>query len=479
MVDKAQNTKSKSFFINRSELVERIDPYYFKEEFRGLRDKLTQKKFIHIRDIIISWNRGDGPRDGYYTNDIENGVIFLRVNNLKNNSIELKDVKYITRNVHNTKLKRTQVKAGDLIFAISGTKDNLGTVSIIPEQINEANLNSALVRLDLDTEKISKEFFCLLFELNFIRTQIEFIGKGAAQNNLNNNEIKSIQIPNLVISKQNDLVCFYKKALIQKQQKETQAQKLSKSIDTYLLNELGIMLPVKNNTAKSRIFLSNLSKVTSGRLDPDYQSISYKNIIAEIIKANYPIVELKEITEVLNSGKTPASYEYSEEITDFPIIKVGSYTNDFINLEKADYVIAKQRLKAQKGDIFILSAAHQSEYVGRHIKMLIEEPKIDTSYVGELICVRANNKSNSVFLFSLLKTDIYKTLINREKTGQTSHVYGKDLKKIPIPLPAIQIQDKISKHIIDLQDQIKTLQADAKRILDKAKQEVEKMIIGN
>ncbi|MFY7938418.1 MAG: restriction endonuclease subunit S [Flavobacterium sp.] len=479
MTQLTQYINSKFFLINRSELSERFDPYYFKEEFKQLRKKLTEKKFEKVGDFILSWNRGDGPRDGFYTDDTENGVYFLRVNNLKSNSIDLTDVKYINRSIHNTKLKRTQVKGGDLIFAISGTKDNLGTVSIIPNSIKEANLNSALVRLDLDLKKITKDFFCLLFELKFVRTQIEFIGKGAAQNNLNNSEIKSIQIPCLSIVKQEEIILFYNKILNQKQQKEAQAQELIKSIDTYLLNELGITLPIKNNTAKSRMFISNLSEVTSGRLDPDYQNISYKNIISEIKKSNFPIADLKDITEVLNSGKTPASYEYSEVKTDFPIIKVGSYTNDFINLEKVDFVLTKQRLKAQKGDIFILSAAHQSEYVGRHIKMLNEEPEIETSYVGELICVRANEKVNSIFLFSLLKTDIYKTLINREKTGQTSHVYGKDLKKIPIPLPNKQTQNKISEHINDIQGQIITLQADAKRILEEAKQEVEKMIIGN
>lgn len=176
--------KDKVFLVKRSEIEGRLDPYFYKPVFAGLRNRLKKLKFIPLDQVILSWNRGDGPRDGFYTDDKENGVIFLRVNNLKNHSIDIQDCKFIKRLVHEKTLKRAQVTTGDVVFAISGTKDNLGTVSIIPDSIKEANLNSAIVRIDLDDSKINKEFFCYLFDLEFVRNQIEFIGKGAAQNNL-------------------------------------------------------------------------------------------------------------------------------------------------------------------------------------------------------------------------------------------------------------------------------------------------------
>ena len=414
-----------------------------------------------------------------YSNS-ETDFLYLRVADMnKDNELDYNSLNYISNEVFEI-LKRYEIVENDLAISIAGTIGKILLLKNIPTNkkiiLTE---NCAKINIKKDIEVLPNYLELILnlpivqkqIQLNYIQTTIPKLGLDRVKN------LMLPQFPNK--KKQADIILFYNKILNQKQQKEAQAQELIKSIDTYLLNKLGITLPVKNNTAKSRMFISNFSEVTSGRLDPDYQNISYKNIITEIKKSNFPIVDLKNITEVLNSGKTPASYEYSEEETDSPIIKVGSYTNDFINLEKVDFVLNKQRLIAQKGDIFILSAAHQSEYVGRHIKMLNEEPKIETSYVGELICVRANEKVNSIFLFSLLKTDIYKTLINREKTGQTSHVYGKDLKKIPIPLPNKQIQDKISEHINEIQEEIKTLQADAKRILDEAKQKVEKMIIGN
>ena len=408
----SENTDpNKIFIVNRSELEGRIDPYFYKNEFTQLRFLFEYKKFINIGDILKSWNRGDGPREGFYTND-NNGVFFLRVNNLKNNSIDLTDVKLIHRHIHERNLKRTQVKAGDLIFAISGTKDNLGTVSIIPDYIREANLNSALVRLDLNSDKILNDFFCILFDLKFIRTQIEFIGKGTAQNNLNNEEIKSIRIPDISIENQKNIIDFFKKKKLLKQQKEAEAQKLLDSIDDYLLGELGITLPkeeehLPQNTDKNssynldndnplvkkgRLFLTNLSEVTGKRIDPDYYSMYYKKIIAKIEKGKYSMDTISNNCINVFSGKTPSSSEYSKDNTVYPIIKVGSYTDYKIDVEKVAFATNKQPFNILKGDIFILSAAHQAEYVGKHIKYLEETPKCPTSFVGELLCIRVNEE---------------------------------------------------------------------------------------
>jgi restriction endonuclease S subunit len=190
------------------------------------------------------------------------------------------------------------------------------------------------------------------------------------------------------------------------------------------------------------------------------------------------VVLLKEITNVVFSGKTPASVDYADETTPYPIIKVKSYSQESIDLSKVDYTHLPQVNRVQKGDIFILSASHQPEYVGRHIKYLNEEPSIPTSFVGELICVRANQQCESMYLFSLLSLDIFKTLINREKTEQTSHVYGKNIKFLEIPLPPSEKQNEIVNHIMDIRMQAKQLQTEAAQILTGAKAEVERLILG-
>jgi restriction endonuclease S subunit len=372
------------------------------------------------------------------------------------------------------------LELADVVFAISGTKDNLGTVSVIPRDILEANLNSALVKLELDWSAIDRRYFCYMFDLNITRIQIEFIGKGAAQNNLNNEEISQIHIFLPSISEQEKIVRYLDEAHFKKKQKEEEAQRSLDSIDDYLLSELGINLPEAEESAiQSRVFTRQLYQVSGRRFDPDYYRNFHNKLELAVASTEFTIRTMKELTTLISNGNTPANDDYSDEETLYPIIKVGSYEDSFIALSKAGYTRTKKSKLARKDDIFLLSAAHQANYVGRFLKYLEDTPREYTSFVGELICIRAKQEiCNPIYLYSLLNTALYKDLLNREKTGQTSHIYPKDIQRINIPTPPLAKQDEIADRITAIRTQAKQLRKAAAAELEQAKQEVEAMILG-
>lgn len=329
-----------------------------------------------------------------------------------------------------------------------------------------------------ETDKMSAEFLAIYLRSSLVVNQTRHLMTGNTLPRLQTEDINRLPVPLLSNDVQRKVVEHYQKANLLKQQKEEQAVALLASIDEYLLGELGISLPEQDNRLEKRIFRVRAREVSGGRLDPDYSKIGYKSLQQAIQKSKYQPVFLKDISDKVHAGKTPASTEYSEEPTQYPILKVGSYTRDFVNLDKVDFAYSVQPHTVKKGDIFVLSAAHQSEYVGRHIKYLQNEPEVKTSFVGELICIRVNERFNSMFLFSLLSMDLFKTLINREKTGQTSHVYGKDLKWLSIPSPSIEKQNEIAQHIQSIRAKAAQRQAEAAQILFDAKAQVERMILG-
>ena len=53
-----------------------------------------------------------------------------------------------------------------------------------------------------------------------------------------------------------------------------------------------------------------------------------------------------------------------------------------------------------------------------------------------------------------------------------------NIRKVSIPLPPLEIQEKIVSEITKRRQQAQTLQTEAKEIIEKAKAEVEKMILG-
>lgn len=462
---------NKVFLVDRVELSGRLDPFYYQPEIAELEKRIKKISKRKLRDYIIRISSGATPsvkeEDKYYS-DKENGIPFLRVQNLQTNSeLSLDDVKYINNETHEGLLKRSQVEENDLLVKITGV-GRMAIASVAPKDF-EGNTNQHMVVIKTANEDISR-YLANFLNLDITEKLASRRATGGTRPALDYPALKSIPIVEGINFK------ILENAEQQKKELDAKAKRLLDSIDDYLLDELGIKIPIYKNVLKNRIYSIKISSITNKRFDPEYYKLEYYRYVEAITSSKYSISNLKEITSVLDSGKTPGSKEYAEFETNYPIIKVGSYTNDYIDIKKLSYTNTEYKLKAYKGDIFILSAAHQAEYVGRHIKFLEKQPPLNTSYVGELICIRVNNRCNPIFLFSLLNTELYKILINREKTGQTSHIYGKDLKKILIPLPSITKQGEIAKYIENIRRESKRLQEEGEFILKKAKNEIEQKL---
>jgi restriction endonuclease S subunit len=459
--------------VRKGEISKRLDAYYHRLDFKKLREKYTNEGFYFVGKLINSWDRGDGPREGFYTEDSDNGVYFLRINNLKNNSIDLTGVKFINRVVHEKTLKRSKVSAGDLIFAISGTKDNLGTVSIVPDFILEANLNSALVRLNLDFSKVDKKYFCLLFSLAFVRTQIDYIGKGAAQNNLNNEEISQIQIPLPSLEKQNTIVSIFENAKDVKHQKENEAAQLLASIDDYLLEALGITLPPPSE--KKTYFLTRSSQVSGGRFDPFYHQVEFEENKTVVKNGHYKAVPLKQLVEKLVKGKLPKD---TEKDGDLKVIQINSINPDG-HIDTSDLLTAQaiftREQQMQKNDVLVVITGAT---IG---KVAIWEFEENEEYFlgGDIVKFQCLKNINPQFIFAWLRCQNSQIEIKKNVTGATNgHLSPSDIGNILIPLPSPEKQTEIATHISALRTQAKQLQQQAADELAHAKLHVEHLILG-
>ena len=482
---------NKVFIINHSELEGRLDSFFY----------INRPDFHNtIRLSKIAKIKGGKriPKDADYS-DIDTPNLYLRVTDIdESTEFNYLNFKNISDELYE-KLKRYEVFENELIISIAGTVGKTKVVKNIPNG-KRIILTENCVKI-LTNGSILPQYLSIVLQTNFLQKQIELSYIQTTIPKLGIDKILGLKIPQIPpLEIQQQIVELYENAYTEKQQKEAEAQRLLDSIDDYLLGELGITLPkedehLSQNTDKNniynldndnplvkngRLFLTNLSEVTGKRIDPDYYSIYYKKIIAKIEKSKYSMDTISNNCINVFSGKTPSSSEYSKDNTVYPIIKVSSYKDYKIDVEKVAFATKEQPFNILKGDIFILSAAHQAEYVGKHIKYLEETPKYPTSFVGELLCIRVNEeKLLSNYLFSLLNTKYYKILINREKTGQTSHIYPKDVESIKIPLPPLQKQNEIAVHISKIRNKANALKQEGKEILEQVKQEVEQMILGN
>ena len=226
---------------------------------------------------------------------------------------------------------------------------------------------------------------------------------------------------------------------------------------------------------RTLMFSKNISEFDRNRLDPYYYSPIFDRINRRLDRSVHP---LKALTEIcvdggVFCGKTPKKDDYSDDAADEPIVKVSSLKRGRVDFGRVARV--KTRPKGAKttrnGDILMLSAAHQADYLGRNpcIVETSDEWQEDISFVAELMCVRVDKKKvNPYYLLQLLMTRTYYLLVNRERRGQTSHIYPRDIKNIRIPVPPMNIQKQNARSYMAVYAKYRKHIDDAERFIEEA-----------
>ena len=147
------------------------------------------KKLSEITDIIT---KGTTPTTaGFeFTND---GVNFFKIESItEDHTINLNKVAYVSDECHAT-LKRSQLRAGDVLFSIAGA---IGRTAIIGPDDLPGNTNQALAIIRLsDNSGISQKYLISALDSPEVFEQCRTKKRGVAQINLSLQDVGNIEIP--------------------------------------------------------------------------------------------------------------------------------------------------------------------------------------------------------------------------------------------------------------------------------------------
>jgi len=128
----------------------------------------------------------------------------------------------------------------------------------------------------------------------------------------------------------------------------------------------------------------------------------------------------------------------------------------------------------QTGDIlFARSGSVGKCYIHRENK----EPAI---FAGYLIRYKLNTeKINPWYLFFYCNSKIYKYWVDTiQRPAVQANINAEEYRTLPIPLPTLIKQKEIVDYITGIRNKAKALKQEGKDILENAKRDVERMIIG-
>lgn len=482
--------KNKIFIINRSEINLRLDPYYNKPMFSEIWHKLSSITIplTSLRDNSQCIFSGITPKSKGDAYVLEQGIPFVRSGDFSdNNEIDFSSLLLLREDVHNGIMRGSQLKKGDLLIAIVGT--TIGKIGVYKYE-TEANINQAICGVRLK-KTLNPYYVQAFYQTNIGQKIIDRIKRPVARANINLEEVGNLPIPLLDYAFQNEIVKLMHEARCLKLQKETEAQQLIDSINDYILNELGIIIPKVDTTLEEkRIFYSFYKDIIGKRLDPKKYSPQVRNLYTSIETSNFHKTTLSALITEYCSGDWGIEDDgiFHEDYIKCLTLRSTEIDNQYnieINPDKVKYRLIKydtyNKMSIAENDILIeKSGGSKDQPVGR--VAIIDRDLLQKGHIAFsnfLLKIKVKD-INPYYLYYYMKT-MYNIGITESMQSQTNGIRNlitDEFLSQTIVVPSPQKQQEIVDKITNIKNKAKALQREGKNILEYAKLNVERMIIG-
>lgn len=256
------------FSVGLGVLDDRFDPIYYHPKYLRLIELLKQTTFEveslgEISELITDMGAFSLYNVEHF---VEEGVPFIRVQNIKEDVLDLTDLKYISEDYHN-KLRKSQLKPNDILLTTKGT---IGIATVVPENLGKANISQNLVRIVVK-EYINPMFVSTFLNSEFGRIQTERGCTGNIQKYLNFQKIRAIEIPIPPRPVQDKIANVMQNAYEEQKKSLQRADELLDSIGDFVLDELDIEVPKK----EYKFYFSIKKENVEDRVDPYYYDPKY------------------------------------------------------------------------------------------------------------------------------------------------------------------------------------------------------------
>lgn len=329
-----------------------------------------------------------------------------------------------------------------------------------------------------DGKGIDNTALAIYLRSNLIVAQTKHLMTGNTLPRLQTEDINNLPIPNRLYEYQQQIVDLYQEAYNKKQQKEAEAKALLDGIDDYLLGELGIALPEKDNSLQNRIFTAQFSEIGGGRLDP----LSLKNNISDFLTGKYGSEKMKNIILSFKSGFGAGKQD--QVLDDSGIIQIRPTNIDeqgTLKFDKNVYLpidVSYSESDYINVDDILFNNTNSQEWVGKTAILKEKQLLLYSNHITKITVNKDVVVPDYIWLIlnSYQKNKIFYSICTN--WNNQSGVGLDLLRSLPIPLPPLEKQNEIARYIQSIREQAKQLQNDAKAILEQAKQDVELMILG-
>lgn len=370
-----------------------------------------------------------------------------------------------------SKIKQKYKKMQVGWIAYNPYRVNVGSIGIRTEEHLFEYISPAYVVFSCK-KGLLPEFLFLLMKTDLFNKIIRENTTGSVRQNLNYSVLSNLQIPLPSLAEQNKIIAAYNATIAQAKQYSTQAKNIDEQIEKYLQDELGI--PSLQDECKNAVFRDTPYKfICLHRLNDMSDRWDLYNtphsIFDVLRKSQYPIKQIGDVFHFVTRGwkKVGEEFNYIEIGDVIPILGI----------------TGKQKLKVKKAPSRATQVVKTGDLIIGTTRPYLKRFAIVNEDYNNDICssgfqvVESKNDYNIKYLLEFLLTSYAVEQFEYYMTGALyPAITSKDLRKLQIPLPPLNIQDEIVDHITALRTKQKNLQQKSLTLRQQATQQFEQTI---
>jgi len=336
----------------------------------------------------------------------------------------------------------------DGYLAYNPYRINVGSIGIKTEEHKYDLISPAYVVFSCKATLLP-EFLFLIFKTQTFNTIINESTRGSVRQILAFDILETLKIPLPTIAEQKEIVNKYNEKLNLAKKQGIEASQKESDIEKYLFSELNF--EVKNSDNENNLLqfvkFKNISRwdTQSNYFNPDN------------LKSNYKFARISELIKYSQYG---LSEKADLNSTTIPFLRMNNIQNGELNIDDLKYISLSEKQKENYlldyGDI-LFNRTNSKELVGKSAVFKLEQIYSFASY---LIRLKLNNELvNNDYFVILLNSSIGRMQIDatsRQITGQVN-INVEELKSFLLPLPSVEIQEKIVRNIEIIKNEIKVL----------------------
>lgn len=381
--------------------------------------------------------------------DIENDKTYKRVSiKLYNGGVFLRDIE---KGINIGTKKQFRIKEGDILLSKIDARN--GAIGVVPKVCDNAIITGNFWTFEVNTEIVIPLFLSILMRTNYFIRLFDNASNGTTNRHyLQEDLFLNTEIPLPSIKEQMKILEKYNNRIKLAEKQDNEILNLEKQIQDFLLNSLGITI-LNNDEKKDNNYLKVVELKDLYRWDIFSQNSSIENILN---KSKFPLKRLGKEYNFINRAWNKKEYKKKQffyiELGDIdPIIGITSAKE--LNVEKAPSR-ATQIIKNK--DLIIGTTRPYLK------KFAIVDNKYDSCICSSgFSVIEDSSKYNLSFLKEYLMSSIgTEQLKNNMSGGLYPAITTEKFKNIKIPIPPLDIQNKIVYQIDIIRNKIKQLKKD-------------------